>query len=67
MLMNEELIGEIRSYRADDGKTTLEVSLKEDTVWLSLNHNGIGDVHNQCGEESGLDPTPHILRREQWH
>ena len=35
--MNEESKGEIIIYRAEDGKTTLEVSLKEDTVWLSLN------------------------------
>ncbi|MCK4390859.1 MAG: virulence protein RhuM/Fic/DOC family protein [Desulfobacterales bacterium] len=32
--MNEESKGEIIIYRAEDGKTTLEVSLKEDTVWL---------------------------------
>jgi len=32
--MNEELKGEIRIYRAEAGKTTLEVSLKEDTVCL---------------------------------
>ncbi|MBU4490925.1 MAG: hypothetical protein KKD69_00485 [Euryarchaeota archaeon] len=37
MLMNEESKGKIIIYRADDGKTTIEVSLKEDTVWLSLN------------------------------
>ena len=35
--MNEESKGKIIIYRADDGKTTIEVSLKEDTVWLSLN------------------------------
>ena len=35
--MNEESKGEIIIYRTEDGKTTLEVSLKEDTVWLSLN------------------------------
>ena len=35
--MNEESKGKIIIYRAEDGKTTLEVSLKEDTVWLSLN------------------------------
>ncbi|MCK4390119.1 MAG: virulence RhuM family protein [Desulfobacterales bacterium] len=35
--MNEESKGEIIIYRAEDGKTTLEMSLKEDTVWLSLN------------------------------
>ena len=34
MLMNEESKGEVIIYRAEDGKTTLEVSLKEDTVWL---------------------------------
>jgi len=35
--MNEESKGKIIIYRADDDKTTIEVSLKEDTVWLSLN------------------------------
>ncbi len=35
--MNEESKGEIIIYRAEDGATRLEVSLKEDTVWLSLN------------------------------
>ncbi len=35
--MNEKSKGEIVIYEAKDGKTTLEVSLKEDTVWLSLN------------------------------
>ena len=34
MLMNEESKGEIIIYRAEDGETRLEVSLKEDTVWL---------------------------------
>jgi hypothetical protein len=35
--MNEESKGEIINYRAEDGETRLEVSLKEDTVWLRLN------------------------------
>ena len=35
--MNEESKGKIIIYRAEDGETRLEVSLKEDTVWLSLN------------------------------
>jgi hypothetical protein len=35
--MNEESKGKIIIYRADDDKTTIEVNLKEDTVWLSLN------------------------------
>lgn len=35
VLMNEESKGEIIIYRAEDGETRLEVSLKEDTVWLS--------------------------------
>ena len=35
--MNEASKGEIIIYRAEDGETRLEVSLKEDTVWLSLN------------------------------
>ena len=34
MLMNEKSKGEIIIYRAEDGETRLEVSLKEDTVWL---------------------------------
>jgi len=32
--MDEESRGEIIIYRAEDGETRLEVSLKEDTVWL---------------------------------
>ena len=35
--MNEASKGKIIIYRAEDGETRLEVSLKEDTVWLSLN------------------------------
>ena len=35
VLMNGESKGEIIIYRAEDGETRLEVSLKEDTVWLS--------------------------------
>jgi len=30
--------GEIVIYQTEDGKTSLEVSLVEDTVWLNLNH-----------------------------
>ena len=30
--------GEIVIYQTEDGQTSLEVSLVEDTVWLSLNH-----------------------------
>ena len=30
--------GEIVIYQMEDGQTSLEVNLVEDTVWLSLNH-----------------------------
>ena len=30
--------GEIVIYQTEDGQTSLEVSLVEDTAWLSLNH-----------------------------
>jgi len=30
--------GEIVIYQTEDGQTSLEVNLVEDTVWLSLNH-----------------------------
>jgi len=30
--------GEIVIYQTEDGQTSLEVSLVEDTVWLSLNY-----------------------------
>jgi len=35
--MNEESRGEIVIYRTKSGKTTLEVELKQETVWLNLN------------------------------
>jgi len=37
--MNEESKGEIIIYRAEDGETRFEVSLKEDTVWFSYRPN----------------------------
>jgi hypothetical protein len=33
--MNEESKGEVAIYETEDGQTKLEVSLKEDTVWLT--------------------------------
>jgi transcriptional regulator CtsR len=37
--MNEQINkGEIVIYQTEDGQTSLEVNLVEDTVWLSLNH-----------------------------
>ena len=33
--MKEELKGNIVIYQAKDGKTSLEVNLSEDTIWLS--------------------------------
>ena len=33
--MKEELKGNILFYKAEDGKTAVEVNLSEDTVWLS--------------------------------
>lgn len=35
--MKKDSKGEVVIYEAEDGKTTLEVNLQEDTVWLSLN------------------------------
>jgi Virulence protein len=37
--MNKQInTGEIVIYQTEDGQASLEVSLVEDTVWLSLNH-----------------------------
>lgn len=36
--MNEQVnTGEIVIYQTEDGETSLEISLVENTVWLSLN------------------------------
>jgi hypothetical protein len=39
--MKTELKGEIVLYKTRDGKTTFEVKLQKDTVWLNLNQMSI--------------------------
>ena len=40
--MNEQLnTGGIAIYQTDDGRTSLEVNLVEDTVWLNLNQMAV--------------------------